>query len=85
MKTLHTAYRVQDLDRSVDFYEKVGFREIGQVVIADGSTSSEAKRELAANVTHELRTPLASIRARIVVTAHEWNDPRVYSDHGLET
>jgi lactoylglutathione lyase len=38
MKTLHVAYRVQDLDQSVDFYQKVGFREIGRVTIGDGST-----------------------------------------------
>ena len=37
MKTLHTAYRVQDLSRSTDFYERVGFREIGRVAIEDGS------------------------------------------------
>ncbi len=38
MKTLHTAYRVQDLDRSVGFYGTVGFREIGRVVPGDGPT-----------------------------------------------
>jgi lactoylglutathione lyase len=38
MKTLHPAYRVRDLDRSADFYARVGFREIGRVAFADGST-----------------------------------------------
>ena len=37
MKTLHTAFRVQNLDRSTDFYEKLGFQEIGRVTIDDGS------------------------------------------------
>jgi lactoylglutathione lyase len=37
MKTLHTAYRVQNLARSADFYAKVGFREIGRVELEDGS------------------------------------------------
>src|SRR4051794_15614161 len=37
MKTLHTAYRVQDLERSLNFYEKIGFQEIGRVAIEDGS------------------------------------------------
>ena len=37
MKTLHTAYRVSDLVRSVDFYEKVGYREIGRVALGEGS------------------------------------------------
>ena len=36
MKTLHPAYRVQDLERSADFYGKVGFREIGRVTFEDG-------------------------------------------------
>src|SRR6266550_2405332 len=38
MKTLHTAYRVQNLHLSVDFYEKIGFREIGRVSLGDGPT-----------------------------------------------
>ena len=38
MKTLHTAYRVQDLDRSVDFYRRLGFREIGRVTTGGGTT-----------------------------------------------
>ena len=38
MKMLHTAYRVSDLNRSVDFYARVGFREIGRIVFEDGST-----------------------------------------------
>jgi lactoylglutathione lyase len=38
MRTLHTALRVQDLARSLDFYAKVGYRELGRVVIEDGST-----------------------------------------------
>jgi lactoylglutathione lyase len=38
MKTLHTAYRVQDLDRSIDFYSAVGFLELGRVELPDGTT-----------------------------------------------
>jgi lactoylglutathione lyase len=37
MKTLHTAYRVQDLARSLAWYGKVGFREIGRVPLGDGA------------------------------------------------
>lgn len=36
MKTLHTAYRVRDLDRAVAFYAQVGFREIGRVAVGEG-------------------------------------------------
>jgi lactoylglutathione lyase len=38
MKTLHTAYRVQDLARSLDFYSAVGFRELGRVELPDATT-----------------------------------------------
>ena len=38
MKTLHPAYRVRDLARSLAFYSKIGFREIGRVAPGDGST-----------------------------------------------
>lgn len=37
MKTLHTAYRVRNLARSLAWYEKVGFREIGRVSLGDGA------------------------------------------------
>ena len=38
MKTLLTALRVSDLERSETFYRAVGFREIGRVPIGDGTT-----------------------------------------------
>ena len=37
MKTILTAYRVSDLGRSLEFYAKFGFREIGRVAFEDGS------------------------------------------------
>jgi lactoylglutathione lyase len=38
MKTLLTAYRVSDLERSEAFYRAVGFREIGRGPVGDGTT-----------------------------------------------
>jgi len=32
---IHTCYRVLDLDRSVEFYEKLGMEEIGRLPIGD--------------------------------------------------
>ena len=32
---LHTCYRIGDIDRSVSFYEKLGFEERGRVPIGD--------------------------------------------------
>lgn len=38
MKTLHTAYRVSDLDLSLAFYRALGYREIGHGDLPDGSS-----------------------------------------------
>jgi lactoylglutathione lyase len=32
---LHTCYRIGDIDRSVDFYEKLGFQEVARMPIRD--------------------------------------------------
>ena len=36
---LHTCYRVHDIDRSVAFYEKLGFEELRRVPIRDEATN----------------------------------------------
>jgi lactoylglutathione lyase len=37
-KTLHTAYRVSDLKRSLAFYTTLGYRELGRVDLGDGNS-----------------------------------------------
>ncbi|MDQ3657387.1 MAG: VOC family protein [Chloroflexota bacterium] len=37
MKTLHVAYRVTDLNRSLAFYSALGYIEVGQVAVGDGT------------------------------------------------
>jgi lactoylglutathione lyase len=32
---IHTCYRVLDLDRSIEFYEKLGMEEVGRIPIRD--------------------------------------------------
>jgi lactoylglutathione lyase len=32
---IHTCYRITDIDRSVSFYEKLGFEEVGRLPIRD--------------------------------------------------
>jgi lactoylglutathione lyase len=32
---IHTCYRIRDIDRSVGFYEKLGFEEVGRLPIRD--------------------------------------------------
>jgi lactoylglutathione lyase len=38
MRTLHTAYRVGNLERSLEFYSAVGFSELGRVALPDDVT-----------------------------------------------
>jgi lactoylglutathione lyase len=35
MSLLHTCYRITDIDRSVAFYEALGFQEVGRLPIRD--------------------------------------------------
>jgi lactoylglutathione lyase len=35
MELIHTCYRIGDIDRSVEFYEALGFEEIGRFPIRD--------------------------------------------------
>jgi lactoylglutathione lyase len=35
MGLIHTCYRITDIDRSVSFYEALGFNEIGRIPIRD--------------------------------------------------
>jgi lactoylglutathione lyase len=37
---IHTCYRVLDLDRSVGFYEKLGFEELRRIPIGDDATNA---------------------------------------------
>jgi lactoylglutathione lyase len=32
---IHTCYRIAEIDRSVEFYEKLGFEEVGRIPIRD--------------------------------------------------
>jgi catechol 2,3-dioxygenase-like lactoylglutathione lyase family enzyme len=35
MALIHTCYRITDIDRSIAFYETLGFQEVGRVPIRD--------------------------------------------------
>ncbi len=35
MALIHTCYRITDVDRSVAFYEALGFEEVGRIPIRD--------------------------------------------------
>jgi lactoylglutathione lyase len=36
---IHTCYRITDIDRSVDFYNALGFEEVGRFQLPDGATN----------------------------------------------
>jgi lactoylglutathione lyase len=36
---IHTCYRITDIGRSVDFYEKLGFEEMRRMDLPDGATN----------------------------------------------
>jgi lactoylglutathione lyase len=36
---IHTCYRINDVDESVGFYEKLGFEEVGRMQVRDGATN----------------------------------------------
>ncbi len=36
---IHTCYRITDIDRSVDFYSKLGFEEVGRFPIREEATN----------------------------------------------
>ncbi|MHB8692875.1 MAG: VOC family protein [Solirubrobacteraceae bacterium] len=39
MSLIHTCYRILEIDRSVAFYEALGFQEIGRIPIRDEATN----------------------------------------------
>jgi lactoylglutathione lyase len=36
---IHTCYRITDIEKSVDFYEKLGFEELRRMDLPDGATN----------------------------------------------
>jgi lactoylglutathione lyase len=53
-KTLHPAYRVADIGRSLEFYMAVGYAEVGRVDDGDGATLTMLKLPGDQRVTLEL-------------------------------
>ena len=39
MSLIHTCYRILDIDRSVAFYQALGFEEVGRIPIRDEATN----------------------------------------------
>ena len=54
MRTLHCAYRVTDLDASVDFYTALGYSKVGRVDLGGGNSLTMLKFPGDEFVTFEL-------------------------------
>ena len=54
MRTLYPAYRVTDLDESLDFYAALGYEQVGRVDLGDGVTLTMLKFPNDVAVTLEL-------------------------------
>ena len=75
---IHTCYRVLDLDRSVAFYEKLGFTELGRVPIRDeainvfmGLPDDGARLELTYNIGRTEPYEIGTGYGHIAITADD--------------
>ena len=77
MALIHTCYRITDVDRSVAFYEALGFAEIGRIPIRDEAINvfmglpedgDEPRLELTYNVGRDEPYDLGSGYGHIAIT-----------------
>ncbi len=75
---IHTCYRILDIDRSVAFYEKLGFAEIGRLPIRDeainvfmGLPDDGARLELTFNVGRDEPYEVGTGYGHIAVTVDD--------------
>lgn len=75
---IHTCYRITDIDRSVDFYEKLGFEELRRMPIGDDATNvfmgfpgDGARLELTYNHDQEGSYEIGTGYGHIAVTAED--------------
>ena len=75
---IHTCYRIAEIDRSVEFYEKLGFEEIGRLPIRDeainvfmGFPGDGARLELTWNKDNEGAYEIGTGYGHIAVTVDD--------------
>jgi lactoylglutathione lyase len=77
---IHTCYRITDIDRSVAFYEALGFTEIGRMPIRDEAINvfmnqpddgDNPRLELTYNVGHDEPYDLGTGYGHIAITAND--------------
>ena len=77
MPLIHTCYRITDIDRSVAFYEALGFEEVGRLPIRDEAINvfmgtpgdPEPRLELTFNFGHTEPYDLGTGYGHIAITA----------------
>jgi lactoylglutathione lyase len=77
MSLIHTCYRITDIDRSVDFYRALGFKEMGRLPIRDEAINvfmglpedgAEPRLELTYNIGQDEPYDLGTGYGHIAVT-----------------
>jgi lactoylglutathione lyase len=75
---IHTCYRIAEIDRSVSFYEKLGFEEVGRLPIRDeavnvfmGLPADGARLELTWNKDNEGPYEIGTGYGHIAVTVDD--------------
>jgi lactoylglutathione lyase len=91
---IHTCYRITDIDRSVAFYEALGFQEVRRMPIGDSATNvfmnlpedgDEPRLELTFNHGHTEPYDLGDGYGHIAITTSELDDTLTrLQDQGIE-
>jgi lactoylglutathione lyase len=77
MSLIHTCYRITDIDRSVSFYNALGFDEIGRIPIRDEAINvfmglpddgAEPRLELTYNIGHDEPYEIGTGYGHIAIT-----------------
>ena len=89
---IHTCYRILDIDRSVDFYKRLGFEEVGRVPIREeainvfmGLPGDGARLELTCNVGRDEPYEIGTGYGHIAVTVDNLDGALArLSEQGIE-
>jgi len=91
---IHTCYRITDIDRSVAFYETLGFREMARLPIRDEAVNvfmglpgdgDEPRLELTHNFGRDEPYDLGTGYGHIAITTEDLDGTlRALAEHGIE-
>jgi lactoylglutathione lyase len=94
MSLIHTCYRITDVERSVAFYEALGFDEVGRLPIRDEAINvfmglpddgPEPRLELTYNIGQDEPYDIGTGYGHIAITTSELDDTlAALRDQGIE-